>query len=216
MKCCIVASGTAHMPKEVLVAIITALATIIAGIGGAFVTGLWTRKRAGESDMSTSREAQSKKQHRFDVFVSAPLAAVPTDKALRDGQERVAKIVALLEGQLGFTVFWAGRSIRKKADFEAADLSAKADVAALLDSKYFLMIYPERTASSVLFEAGIALRACLTSIYFVRKRADLPFLMTQASQAFVNVRTYDGTVPDDLMALLMKHGKSFFDPRSNL
>lgn len=128
----------------------------------------------------------------------------------------IAQVVAALESQLGFTVYWVGRNIRKKADFEAADLSARSDVSAIFDSRYFLSLYPAKIASSVLFEAGIALRECLTSIYFMRARDHLPFLMTQASQAFPNVRTYEGESPQDLIVLLQKHGKSFFDPlRSN-
>jgi hypothetical protein len=102
--------------------------------------------------------------------------------------------------------------MRRRADFEAADISAKGDVSAILESKYFLLLYPEKLASSVLFEAGIALRGCLTSIYFVPDRSYLPFLMAQASQAFANVRTYEGSVPDTLVTLLTKHGKSFFEP----
>jgi len=198
------------MEKEVIVAIIGATATIAAAVVGV----IW-KKRAGESEsdsVSSSREARNKKHHRFDVFVSAPLAAFDNDKQIRADHDRIAPVVALLEGQCGMSVYWAGRNIRCTADFEAPDVSAKTDVAAILDSKYFLLLYPEKTASSVLFEAGIALRSCLTSIYFVRDPNHLPFLMTQASQAFTNVRTYTGTVPKDLCALLQKHGRAFFDP----
>ena len=63
----------------------------------------------------------------------------------------------------------------------------------------------------MLFEAGIALRSCLTSIYIVQRQSDLPFLMTQASQAFTNVRTYECETPSEALAMLRKHGKSFFD-----
>lgn len=198
------------MEKEVLVAIITGVTTIVVTV----LTVLWKR-RSDESDagsVSSSREARKKKHHKYDVFVSAPLAAFDNDKQIRADHDRIAPVVALMEGQLGMSVYWAGRNIRGTADFEAPDVSAKTDVAAILDSKYFLLLYPEKIASSVLFEAGIALRNCLTSIYFVRDTKHLPFLMTQASQAFKNVRTYKGTMPKDLIALLQKHGRAFFDP----
>ena len=198
------------MSTQLIVAIIGAVATL----GAAVIGVIWNKKRTAESEsVSSSREARARKRHRFDVFVSAPLAGFATDEAISADHDRIAPVVALLEGQFGFSVFWAGRNIRKKADFEAADLSAKSDVAAILDSKYFLLLYPEKLASSVLFEAGIALRSCLTSIYFVRDRSHLPFLMSQASQAFTNVRTYEGVLPGDLCALLQRHGKSFFDPQ---
>lgn len=198
------------MEKEVIVAIITGVTTIVVTV----LTIIWKR-RSGEPDsdaVSSSREALRKKSHRFDIFVSAPLAAFKNDKEIKADHDRIAPVVALLEGQLAMSVYWAGRNIRGTADFEAADVSAKNDVAAILESKYFLLLYPQKIASSVLFEAGIALRSCLTSIYFVRDPNDLPFLMTQASQAFTNVRTYKGAVPKDLIALLQKHGRAFFDP----
>jgi hypothetical protein len=197
------------MSNEVIVAIITGLATVAAAVIGV----IRMQKRSSESDaLSSSKEARQKRTHRFDVFVSAPLASLATDEDISIEHDRTASVVALLENQFGFAVYWAGRNIRKRADFEAADLSAKSDVAAILDSKYFLLLYPDKLASSVLFEAGIALRACLTSLYFVRDRTHLPFLMTQASQAFANVRIYEGKLPDDLCGLLQRHGKSFFDP----
>lgn len=197
------------MSIELIVAIIGAVATL----GAAVIGVIWSKKRTDEAEsVSSSRETRARKQHRFDVFVSAPLAGFTSDEAISADHDRIAPVVALLESQFGFSVYWAGRNMRRKADFEAADLSAKSDVAAILESKYFLLLYPDKLASSVLFEAGIALRGCLTSIYFVRDHTHLPFLMTQASQAFANVRTYEGALPEGLVALLQKHGKSFFDP----
>jgi len=197
------------MSTAVIVAIIGASATL----GAAVISVIWNKKHTAEAEsVSSSKEARAKNQYRFDIFISAPLAGLSTDEAISADHEQIARVVALLEGQFDFSVFWAGRNIQRKADFEAADLSAKNDIAAILDSKYFLLVYPDKIASSVLFEAGIALRGCLTSIYFVRDRAHLPFLMTQASQAFANVRTYEGAMPEALVRLLQKHGKAFFEP----
>ncbi len=203
------------MSTEVIVAVIGAAATL----GTAVIGVIWSKKRGAKSKsalkplelLSSSREARAKKEHRFDVFISAPLAGMETDEKIRADHDRIAPVVALLEDKLGFTVFWAGKSILKTTDFEASDLSAKNDVENIENSKYFLLLYPEKLASSVLFESGVALRACLTSIYFVRDDAHLPFLMRQASQAFSNVRIYKGQLPNGLSTLLEKHGKSFFE-----
>ena len=200
------------MSDTVITAVISALATIAAALIGVLLKRSIEAKET--SDLSSSRETLSKKRHKFDVFVSAPMASYETDAEVLADHERIAPAVALLEDQLGLVVYWAGRSIRSKADFDAPDISATKDVEALLESKFFLMLYPAKIASSVLFEAGIALRSCLTSIYFVQTAKDLPFLMTQASQAFKNVRIYEGAVPADLAALLRRHGKDFFAPRA--
>ena len=199
------------MSDTVLTALISALATVAAAVIGVAWKKSLEPKEA--PDLSSSREALQKKAHKFDVFVSAPMAAYETDAEVKADHDRIGPVVAYLEDQLSLSVFWAGRNIRSKADFDAPDISATKDVEALLDSKFFLLLYPAKIASSVLFEAGIALRSCLTSIYFVRSTKHLPFLMTQASQAFKNVRIYEGDLPVDLIGLLRRHGKEFFAPR---
>lgn len=199
------------MSDTVITAIISAFATIAVALIGLFVKRSIAAKET--SDLSTSNEARSKIRHKFDVFVSAPMASYATDAEILADHERIAPVVAFLEDQLNLIVYWAGRNIRSKADFDAPDISAKKDVDALLESKFFLLLYPSRIVSSVIFEAGIALRSCLTSIYFVHDTKDLPFLMAQASQAFENVRIYEGSLPNDLVTLLRRHGKDFFASR---
>jgi hypothetical protein len=197
--------------SDIFAAIIGATATVAATILGVWLTRRWSDANA--ESLSSSRAARTKRRHRYDIFLSTPLAALPSDVAIEAGHQQAASIVAVLEQRLGLTVYWAGRHIRAKADFEAEDLSARKDVEALLESRSFLLVLPQRLASSVLFEAGIALRECLTSIYFVHESGDLPFLMKKASQAFSNVRLYEGDIPEGLIALLERHGRDFFDPR---
>lgn len=184
---------------------------------GAFVTALgsvialeWNESRrsaAGIKGVSTTREAQ-KRHHKWEIFISSPLAGFDNDEALLRHRRVVERVVRFLENELGLRVYWAGRSIRSRADFDAADIAADREVAAIRDSKYFLLLYPERLVSGALFEAGVALVSCLTSIYVVSRRSDLPFLMTQAAHAFRNVRLYES--PDDLLKLLERHRVEFF------
>ena len=202
------------MSDEIIGAIIGACATLLA----TWLAVRWNKSREQklqDPKISSSREALSKKKHQYDVFVSAPMAGFATDADLAADHERIEPVVAYLEGQLGFKVYWAGRSIKSRADFDAKDISAKRDVEALLDSRYFLLLYPEKIVSSVLFEAGIALRSCWSSVYFVRDRSDLPFLMSEASQAFRNVRTCEGALPGGLLTLLKRHGREFFGQTFN-
>ncbi|HET7923384.1 MAG TPA: hypothetical protein VFL30_00715 [Rhodanobacteraceae bacterium] len=198
------------MSGEVEAALITGAATIVAALIGLAVYFRGKRDDKDGGSYSTSAEARRRK-HKYDLFVSSPLAAFASDAELAKSKEQIAQLVAAAE-QLGFSVYWAGRNIATKNDFDAADISATQDVAAILDSKYFLMVYPARIVSSVIFEAGIALNNCLTSIYFVQSEKDLPFLMTQASQAFKNVRTYVCATPAEHLGLLKKHGVAFFEP----
>ncbi len=132
------------MSTEIVVAVISALATL----GAAVLTVVLTRQRSAIFDtLSSSREARAKSRHRFDVFVSSPLAAFSTDAALAADHARVGKIVALLEDQLGYSVFWAGRNIREKSDFEAQDLSAQKDVQAFTNVRTYEGDYPNALLS---------------------------------------------------------------------
>jgi hypothetical protein len=199
------------MQTEIITAIIGAISTIAAAL-----MGIWFGRRPPTEDptISSSPEA-SRRSHQYDVFVSAPIAGFSTDEEIQTNHDRISPIVKYFEIELGFKVFWAGRDIRCRADFEAPDISAIDDVQAIRNSKYFLLLYPNKILSSVLFEAGIALRSCLVSIYIVNNKGDLPFLMDSASQAFSNVRIYKATLPDEALALIRKHGKHFFDARES-
>ncbi len=194
------------MEPEIIGAIIGATATV-----GAAFAGLWYGRRPPKEDPKDSASPEAKRRpHQYDVFVSSPLAAFPTDDEIKEDHRRVEKLVTYLEKELDFRVYWAGRNIESKADFDDGSISAHDDVVAILDSKCFLLLYPGRVASSVLFEAGIALRSCLSSVYVVRERDNLPFLMKHAAEAFDNVRTCETTLPDEAIALFRRHGRSFF------
>ncbi len=195
------------MEPEIIASIIGAVAT-----AGAAAAGLWFGRRPPRADAKNSASAEARRRsHKYDVFVSSPLAAFQTDDEIGEDHLRVKKLVTYLENELSFGVYWAGRNIESKADFDDGSISAHDDVVAIMDSKCFLLLYPGDIVSSVLFEAGIALRSCLVSVYVVKGRDDLPFLMKHASEAFDNVRTCETTLPDEAIALFRRHGRSFFE-----
>jgi hypothetical protein len=195
------------MDPEITGAIIGAGTSVVTGVAGWYLG-----RRPPKEDPSRSNSAEAlKRQHRYDVFISSPLAGLSGDKAIREHHDRIVPLVSYLENELRFRVFWAGQRIRCVADFEAPDISARDDVEAIKDSKYFLLLYPEKVVSSVLFEAGIALRCCLGSIYIAQSKTHLPFLMCSASAAFDNVRTYEAANLEDTLKLVKKHGRRFFE-----
>jgi hypothetical protein len=201
------------MESEVAAAIIGAVATVAAAL-----LGIWFGRRPPKENPKVSSSVEAmRRPHRFDVFVSSPLAGFATDAEIEADHDRILPIVEFLEKDLGYRVCWAGRNIRSRAEFDQGALSARDDVRAILDSKCFLLLYPSPIVSSVLFEAGIALRSCLISIYLVRSRDDLPFLMRHAAEAFDNVRTCVARVPDEALALFRRHGRALFEhPQADL
>jgi|GEM_PF-1818200 len=150
---------------------------------------------------------------RHDVFISSPMAGFEDDMKYRQDRQNVLRILDSLRKECKFTsLVYAGRDVRSMEDFDAADLSVKDDFLALEESKYFVLLYPEKMLSSVLFEAGAALALRKPSLYFVRDRDDLPFLMKQAEMAFPVVKIYEYSSADDIVKLIEKHGEKLFPP----
>lgn len=196
------------METEIIVALIGAIGTVGGALGGH-----WFGQRPPKQDPKDSTSPYAKRRsHRYDIFVSAPLAAFSSDDEINEDHLRVKAVVSYLETSLGYNVYWAGRNIKKSADFDDGALSADDDVKAIRESRCFLLLYPKPIPSSVLFEAGIALQECLVSIYIAPKREDLPFLMRHAAEAFDNVKICEATLPDDTIKIFTQRGKAFFYP----
>lgn len=140
--------------------------------------GLWQKL---ESRVRTilAEPAHARPRSSWDVFLSAPMAAYRTEKKYREQHAIVEQVFTTLVKDCKLQVYWAGEKIRSMKDFDTLDLSVDADLSALHSSTSFMLIYPERLTSSVLFEAGYALALDKGSHYFVRDRKDLPFLMRE-------------------------------------
>lgn len=151
------------------------------------VVAFQVRSHANMEVASTARTVTFK----YDAFVSVPMAAVD-DTEYEKIRALAQKIVACLQQDCGKkSIYYAGANIATKADFEPSDAAAVEDIEAIAASEYFIMIYPSRVVSSVLFEAGYAMALNKKSIYFVRNARDLPFIMRRAEQAFGSVKLYD-------------------------
>lgn len=162
--------------------------------------------------------AKSFNRYEFDVFVAAPMAAFGSDA---DYQANRAGVLQLLEtlGRCGFkSLFYAGKQFSTMKTFDPHALALNDDILALRQSRYFLLYYPHRIASSVIFEAGWALILGKPTVYVVHDDKDLPFLMKEASQAFDTrqVRILECPTIDDAIATLEKYGPKLFrdQPRS--
>src|SRR3954464_5106683 len=104
--------------SEIIVALIGAAATIVAAV---IAVLLARKKKGGDENLSTSAEAR-KRRHKYDLFVSSPLAGFASDQELQESRRCIEQIVAVAETQFDFVVYWAGRNIQSKKDFDAADL----------------------------------------------------------------------------------------------
>lgn len=125
----------------------------------------------------------------YDVFLASPMAALDSQEAYSRYHEDTLKVEQALIEHCGATsVFYAGRGIKDISEFQGQAQSLYDDYKALKESRYFMMFYPEKKLSSVIYEAGMALALGKPAVYFVHETKHLPFLMQQAQQAFPRVR----------------------------
>lgn len=94
-------------------------------------------------------------------------------------------------------------------------MALEVDITALNKSKRFLLIYPQKIVSSVLFEAGYAFAANKPTVYFIHNRSDLPFLMRQAegTKYGEQVNIYEFNDLHGLIYKIEKHGERLWRNR---
>jgi pimeloyl-ACP methyl ester carboxylesterase len=150
---------------------------------------------------------------KYDVFLAMAMAGVNTEADYESYRSQALKIVNWLQDYCRFrSVFYAGRDLKTKEQFEAEDFSLSEDLAALRQSKYFMLVYPEKIVSSVLFESGLAVALGKPSVYFMGERAELPFLMKKAEQAALpaGVRIYEFKDLQRIQGLLQEYGEKLW------
>jgi hypothetical protein len=127
---------------------------------------------------------------KYDVFISAPMSGFETEKEYSDFRLIVMDVIRLLERKCGFkNIYYAGEHKTKKSHFSTPKVAFLKDLAALKNSKRFVLIHPGKIYSSTIFECGYAYRKQIKSIYFIRRLDELPFLMRHLSDvaSFVSI-----------------------------
>jgi len=148
-----------------------------------------------------------------DVFLAMAMAGLETEEQYQNYRNQALRIEKWLQDYCGFrSLFYAGHNLETKEKFEAEDFSLSEDLQALRRSKYFMLVYPERIVSSVLFEAGLAIALGKPSVYFIRDRSSLPFLMKMAEQAKLpaGVRIYEYENLSKIENLLQNPGEGLW------
>jgi len=181
-------TGAVVLISLIACALLTFIATLIIGFIQGREIGFWP-PRIGPRSSQQHRPGKTKTK--YDVFLSSPMAAFVNDDLFQKDRKAMLEIVDAMRDECGFSVFYAGRNVKSLDDFDAPDLSIAADVRALKESSIFVLFYSEKIVSSVLVEAGFALALAMPSIYFVRRREDLPFLLRSAEQGNVGVKIYE-------------------------
>ncbi len=151
-----------------------------------------------------------------EVFLAAPMDGASEYGSARDFAMRV---VQSLREHCGIAeVFYAGSSIVEREDFEEPAVSMQRNLHPFRSARCFAMIFPESKCSSVLVEAGMALAFGMHSVYFVRRREDLPWMLRDVGSSgddkLGTVRVVEYRDESDLLRKIRTNGPSLFPRRA--
>ena len=158
--------------------------------------------------------ANASKRTRHDVFISSPMFAFRDEERYKTHRMNVLRLITALNDECGFTCYYAGEERPDYDDFEASDVALSNDLQALRDSRFYVLLMPETSATSALVEAGAALILRKPSTYFVQREARLPFALEHATNAgdaqLPRIKIYDYSTIDDLIRKIAVNKQGLF------
>jgi|GEM_PF-3476466 len=150
------------------------------------------------------------KNYEYDVFISFPIASMPDDEKQQNIKEFANQLEKELN-RLGYKKnFNASVHFSDKHDYQAPKVAAKIDFDALDKSRNFLMIYPEKLATSALIELGYALAARKNIIMCSDNLHTLPFLARGFNETFKNVSFIEYKDNKQLLSILTQTHDTYF------
>ena len=142
----------------------------------------------------------------YDLFISAPMTS--DFSGYRLIRSDVLSVINELE-QIGFSrIYYAGQDIEDISQVDPPAMSVKIDLRALRNSKYFVLIFPKKLASSSLIEAGFALALNIPSIYFYRDIDNLPYMLREVPQSSASKFRYQDQ--QQLLSLVRRYTREIF------
>ena len=131
------------------------------------------------------------KRYKYDIFLAAPVSAVDNNRAYQRTRSDIKKIFNTFVSY-GLSVYWAAEKIEKIDELDSEKDLILDSFHALDNSQNFVLVYSEKIVTSTLVEAGYALAMKKRSIYFIRDKSELPFLLRNSDEAFPFVKIFSG------------------------
>ena len=148
----------------------------------------------------------------YDLFVSVPMASFNESHEYEKFRESILDAIRGIKKSCSFkNVFFAGQEISSFKDFDSEDLSIVEDYTALKNSNNFILIYPQKIATSALVELGWAMVMKKPIIIFAKDRNDLPYLMKNADSVYKNIAVYEYKTSADIQNRFSKNKCHLFD-----
>lgn len=151
---------------------------------------------------------------KYDVFISSPMFAFGDEERYRSHRTNVLRLIEALDEKCGFKCYYAGKERPDYDDFETSDVALSNDLQGLRDSRFYVLLIPETSATSALVEAGAALILRKPSTYFVQHEARLPFALEHATNSgdaqLPRIKIYSYSTIDDLIRKVAVNRQGLF------
>ncbi len=149
------------------------------------------------------------------VFISAPMNSYKIKgqpEAYQKSRNEILRLIGELRRSCEIKeIFYAGESIDSVDEWELPGVSLQNDLKKIREYEYFILMWTEKYASrSSLIEAGIALTLDKKSIYFVKDKDDLPFLLQSIQSLTNNVKVVEFENIENLLRILQQNRSRIF------
>lgn len=152
-----------NMDNELIKFIIANISTLFTGIGCTWYYNRRKRKKNDEFEL------------KYCVFISYPMKAISDVETRRKLGAVIEGVNVCLRNDYPHYSIFASQDDELEGNEKLIHLTD--DFEALKKSKEYILIYPEKLASSVLLELGCALCMEKMVTIFVKSREDLPYLV---------------------------------------
>ena len=157
----------------------------------------------------------------YDAFISAPMDGFKADENVdpKMARELHNENMRIFQTNLRKCcrmdrTFYAGLDMPSRTDYDDETVGLKNVWTTIRQARLFILIYPKRSASSIIFEAGMAIALGKPSFWFVKRGERLPYLMRgyQASltEGLPLVRIIEYDAFDEVIQKLQNNGAEIF------
>lgn len=147
------------------------------------------------------------------VFVASPMSSI-SPAEYTDERQLMLRIVGALANQHQVKVHYGGQDVESAERVDDPYVALTIGMRMIRASHGFVFHWPNRAASSALFELGFAVALGRQVLILVRDRNQLPYLLRAASQ-LPNVRECTYRDQEQLMTMLEQHIPELLGVRPN-
>ncbi|MBD5529556.1 MAG: hypothetical protein HDR02_14305 [Lachnospiraceae bacterium] len=128
------------------------------------------------------------------IFVSTPITGFDDSKIYEEFRDSISRFIGCLDDMFGSeNVYAAIKKISNINSYESPMESAIQDLNGIEETDIFLLIYPQKLASSALIELGYAFALQKLIYVFANREDDLPYMLHGIMECFSDkVKKYIG------------------------